>query len=221
MKLCGIDEAGRGPVIGPMVMAGVLIDEQDEETLKDLGVRDSKLVPAEKRPELAHRIEEHADRIHVRVLLPEEIDRAVLSESFNLNLLEAKTSAEIITELKPDKAILDCPSTNPAAYVETVRKFLPREMRSRDIVAEHKADAKYPVVSAASIIAKVRRDSEIDIIRADLKEEIGSGYPSDPATKKFLKENWKKYSERGIFRKSWSSWQELEEGSKQRNLFDF
>lgn len=218
MRICGIDEAGRGPVIGPMVIAGTLINDHQDEDLKKMGVKDSKLLSAEQRHVLLHKIETEVLAYKSIVIPAEEIDSAVFG-MLNLNGLEAKKSAEIINHLKPDKVILDCPSTNLSAYTFEVKKYLHSELRDRlEIVAEHKADAKYPSVAAASIIAKVSRDSEIDLIKADIGKDFGSGYPSDPSTKEFLAENYDKYN---IFRKSWSSWRVLADAKKQTSLADF
>ncbi|MGM5488360.1 MAG: ribonuclease HII [Nanobdellota archaeon] len=200
---CGIEEAGRGPVIGPMVMVGVLGTKEDEQALQALGVKDSKLLSPKRREQLYPRILEHIRKYKIMILSPKDIDAALASETMNLNLLEGKTSATIIDELKPEVAILDCPSTNPPAYREYVRKQL---SHGTEIIAEHKADVNHTIVAAASIIAKVTRDREIKKIEETYNVCIGSGYPSDKKTQIFLKDNYKKYD---VFRKSWSSYKRL------------
>ena len=214
--ICGVEEAGRGPVIGPMVMCGVLIDEKDSSKLKAIGVKDSKLLTPMQREQLFNKIKEIVKEYEIVIIPASDIDDALESEHLNLNWLEAITSAKIINKLDPDKAILDCPSTNIKAYSDYVNKNLNVDVK---IIAEHKADVKYPVVSAASILAKVTRDMEIKKIKDKIGINLGSGYPSDETTQQFLKENWSKYPD--IFRKTWSSYKKVALVSKQRGLREF
>jgi len=216
MLICGIEEAGRGPVIGPMVLCGVLINQDEEYKLIKLKVKDSKLLTPKQRENLFNKLIKIIKKYKVIIIHPKEIDNAVSSDKLNLNWLEAIKSAEIINELRPDIAILDCPSNNTKAYKEYVEKHLKAKVGIR---AEHKAESKFPVVAAASIIAKVIRDKEIKKIQSRIKENIGSGYPSDPITVKFLKENYKKYPT--IFRKSWISYKGVMEKKSQKTLADF
>lgn len=203
MIICGVEEAGRGPVIGPMVMAGVTIDEKDSDKLTSMGVKDSKLILPAKREKLYDLVLEAVISYKIIILQAHEVDAALLDPDMNLNWLEAHTSAKIIDELECDKAILDCPSNNELAYKQYVEKLLSRKI---EIVAEHKADLNYPVVSAASILAKVTRDREIMKLKQKVGEDFGSGYPSDPKTVSFLKGNFRRYD---IFRKTWSSYKRL------------
>lgn len=212
----GIDEAGRGPVIGPLVMAGVKIKEKDEKKLIDLGVKDSKLLAPLQRERMFDPILEIVDKYKIIIISPQEVDDALNSETTNLNWLEADHSIKIIDELKADKAILDAPSNNIEKYTEYVEN---NSKAKTQIIAEHKADMNYPVVSAASILAKVTRDSEIEKIKQKIKMNFGSGYPSDPITQGFLKKHYKDYPE--IFRKTWSSYKKLVEGKKQKSISDF
>jgi len=212
--VCGIDEAGRGPVIGPMVMAGILIDERDTIKLKNIGVKDSKELSAKKREELYKEITKIVKNYKILIIQPKEIDDALNSNELNLNRLEAIKTALIINALKPDKAILDCPSTNPRDYVNYLKLFL--KNKELKIDAGHKYDSKFIEVGAASILAKVTRDLQIKKIQMHIKENIGSGYASDPYTIKFLKENYHKYPE--IFRKSWSTYKKA---ANQKNLNEF
>ncbi len=215
--ILGIDEAGRGPVIGPLVITGISIDEKDIDKLKRLGVKDSKLLSPRQREEMFDKIINAAKGYKTIIIQPEEIDSALKSESLNLNWLEAIKSAEIINFLKPEKAIVDCPSNNIPAYTNFLKKYL-KNIKT-ELVVEHKADFKYAVVSAASIIAKVTRDNEIKEIQKKIKEPIGSGYPSDPVTVDFLKKNYDNYPE--IFRKEWASWKNINKKKKQKSLKDF
>ncbi len=216
VMLCGIDEAGRGPVIGPLVICGAVIKEGDEFKLKVIGIKDSKLLIPKKREELYNIIKDMVD-YRVLVIKPKEIDDALKDEELNLNKLEAIKSAFIINELKPDKAILDCPSNNIKAYEDYLKEFI--DDKKTVIKAEHKADMNYIIVSAASIIAKVVRDGEIKKIKEKIKKDFGSGYPSDPKTQDFLKKYYDVYPD--IFRKEWASYKEVVNKKRQKSLVDF
>ena len=215
MHILGIDEAGRGPVIGPMVMAGVVIKPSDEDKLLELGVKDSKMLTPRKREELFLYIKSHYPYRYV-VIPPSEIDTHVNSDDSNLNLLEALHTAGIINHFakKIDRAIIDCPSNNIEAYKRIIEKKLIKRI---ELIVEHGADKKYIVVSAASIIAKVIRDNLIEDLKNRIGIDFGSGYPSDPATREFLEKYFDKYD---FFRKSWSSWNKLKNG-KNKSLKDY
>ena len=215
--ICGIDDAGRGPVIGPLVMAGVSINQDDEDKLIKIKVKDSKLLTPKQRSFLYGKIIKIVKAYKIVIIPPEEVDQAVQKDDgLNLNWLEANKSIDIIHELKPDIAILDSPSNNLKSY----RQYIEKKLKIRvGIRAEHKADVKFPVVSAASILAKVTRDSEIEKLQKKIKEPIGSGYSSDPVTQEFLKNSYEKYP--GIFRHSWFSYKDVVEKKFQKTLTDF
>jgi len=218
--ICGIDEAGRGPLIGPMVMVGVLIDDVDEVLLKKIGVKDSKMVPQHKRVIMAEEIKKVVKDYSIIKSEAKEIDETLESEDSNLNWLEADKTIEILAKLKPEIAYIDCPSTNINAY----KMYLENGLRNKGIekmklVVEHKADETYPVSSAASIIAKVVREQSIEDIKKKINKNFGSGYPSDPFTKAFLEKYWDKYPE--IFRKSWSSYKKIVASKNQMKLGEF
>ncbi len=215
--LCGVEEAGRGPVIGPMVMCGITIDEKKEKDLKKIGAKDSKLLTPKQREYLYKKIIAIVKDYKVEILSPKMIDDALNSPDLNLNWLEALTSAKIINKLKPDKVILDCPSNNIKAYSDYVMKHL--DNKKIELIAEHKADLNHPVVGAASIIAKVLRDKEIEKIKKIIKVNFGSGYPSDPITQEFLKKNYKKYKQ--YFRQTWSTYTEVKNQAGQKKLGEF
>lgn len=215
--LCGVEEAGRGPVIGPLVMCGVLIDEKDEDKLRAIGAKDSKLLTPRTREILFDQIKNMVKDYKIIITQPAEIDKVLLSKDSNLNWLEADISAKLINALMPDKAVLDCPSPNIRAYKEYVRKQL--DDKKIKIIAEHKADVKYPVVSAASILAKVTRDREIEKLKKKIGMNFGSGYPSDAITKGFLKKHYKDFP--NIFRKTWASYKKVAGDKKQKNLGEF
>ncbi|MFH1637905.1 MAG: ribonuclease HII [Candidatus Woesearchaeota archaeon] len=211
--ICGIDEAGRGPLIGPMVISGVVLEEKDGIKLKGLGVKDSKLVLQPKRVKLEKEIMRIAKSYKVIVVPAKEIDDALESADMNLNKLEAVKTAMIINALKPSAAIVDCPSNNIEAYEAYLRIFL--KDKNIKLIVEHKADLNHIESAAASILAKVRREEEISNLKKKFGD-FGSGYPSDPKTKEFLKKNYNKCPE--IFRKSWSTFQKV---VGQKTLKDF
>lgn len=220
MLTIGVDDAGRGPIIGPMVLAGVLVDEKMRTELRLLGVKDSKQVLHPKRIKLAKAIKEKVIAYKIVKSTPEEIDHAVL-RGRNLNTLEAQKTAEIINALNTKKEkiriMIDCPSTNPAAWKRTLFEFL-EHTNNLEIMCEHRADVNYVEASAASILAKVTREEEVEKLKKEYGA-IGSGYPSDPNTKEFLKKNAKKLENSGIFRKSWSTWRKIIPEHKQSTLF--
>ncbi|MAG50497.1 ribonuclease HII [archaeon] len=213
--ILGIDEAGRGPIIGPLVIAGALIEESNIPKLEALGARDSKLLTPKKREELFEKIKLSIKKHKIIKILPKEIDEALSSDSLNLNWLEAHKTAEIINSLNPDKAIIDSPSPNLNAYKNYIYELL--KNKDIELIVEHKAE-KYPIVAAASILAKVTRDREIEIIKKKYGN-CGPGYTSNETTQKFIKENFEKHPE--IFRKTWSTYKKLVSGKKQKKLGEF
>ena len=189
MRIVGVDDAGRGSIIGPLVIAGVLFNEEDLPQLKDLGVKDSKVLSPNRREKLAEEIKKLALKYHVIKLQPAEIDKVVESNRklHKLNRLEAQTMAKVIEVLKPDMAYVDASDVLADRFKYHILECLPFSVQ---IISEHKADAKYPIVSAASIIAKVERDKAIAELTSKYGK-IGCGYPTDPETLEFL-ENWMK-----------------------------
>jgi len=216
--ICGIDEAGRGPVLGPLVMCGLLVKEEDEKGLVKLKVRDSKLLTKVKRESLFDKIKDISYKYEIIAIYPDEIDHAVNNhDGLNLNKLEARKSAEIINLLKPDKAIVDAPSNNIKSYKQYLFELI--NNKKIKLILEHKADLNYPIVSAASILAKVTRDNEIEKIKKKIKIDFGSGYMSDPKTVNFLEKYYEKYPE--LFRKSWLPYRDIVNKKFQSKLEDF
>lgn len=216
MLIAGIEEAGRGPVVGPMVLCGVMIKEEKMNELMTTGVKDSKALTPERRTELFPKIKELAEKVCTAQITPEEIDCKTGKK--NLNYLEAVKMAELIDELKPDKAIIDTPSPNLNSFKQLIKSLAKHKC---EIICEHKADVNYPVVSASSIIAKVLRDKEITKLEKELKITIGSGYPSDPVTQKFLETYWKQLAHLPFVRNSWDTVVTLKNKKAQKNMADF
>jgi len=223
MLVIGIDDAGRGPVIGPMVIAGCLVSEEVEKEFKEKGVKDSKLLTPRRREALAKLIKEKAVSCKIIQINPEEIDMRN-GNGTNLNQLEAIKMAEIVNALNKKtesiRVFIDCPSVNRTAWGNYLKKFI-ENPANLEFVIEHKADVNYPCVSAASILAKTARDEEIEKLKKKLGVNFGSGYPADPNTCKFLKEYSKKHEHDGIFRKTWSTWKDLCSSKKQKKLEEF
>jgi len=217
--IAGIDEAGRGAVIGPLVIAGVCADEKTVNSLKKIGVKDSKLLTPKKREVLAEKIDEMVKDVIVIKVGPCKID-SHRKGGVNLNQIEAMKMADITNFLKPDKIYIDCPEKNLEKFNGFVKKMVRCEPEP-EIIMENKADLRYPVVAAASIIAKVERDKEID----ELKKKhgnIGSGYPSDEVTVNWLKnhmEDNKKFPD--IVRRTWMTAELMEKEKLQTKLGSF
>lgn len=213
---CGIDEAGRGPVMGPMVVAGVLVNNEDE--LIDLKVKDSKMLSPDRRESLAKEIKQ-CSTYTIRVFTAEEMDEMRAEKS--LNQIEAELFASIIDELCDNMttAYLDAASTDEEKFERMVSDFLEDEF---DIISRHAADESYPCVSAASIIAKTKRDQKMKDIEEKLDSEIGSGYPSDMRTKNFLNRWAEEKGELPPYtRKSWQTAKEVMNRVKTKSLDDF
>ncbi len=204
MLVAGVDDSGRGCVIGPLVIAGVLIEKDNVPELIELGVKDSKLLSSQRRRELAVKIKRIALKYGIIELSPVEIDEVVRlgKRLHRLNRLEAQAMARIIEALKPDVVYVDASDIKEKRFADHISELLTIEA---EIVSEHKADRKYPIVSAASIVAKVERDREI----RDLTEkygDFGCGYPTDPKTTSFLRrylERFGRYPD--DVRKSWKT----------------
>jgi ribonuclease HII len=205
--ILGIDEAGRGSVIGPLIIVGVLITEEQSKIMEKYIKRDSKRYTPNRREELYYFVEKHAKVIKVEKILPTEIDR-LRNRNISLNEIEAKHMSNIINTIlnegySIDKTIIDSCDTDPNRFKNRVKRYLQERI---NIVTEHKADEKYTVVSAASIIAKVIRDREIKSLEKKYGE-IGSGYPSDPITRNFIEKNLDKTID--IIRYTWKTLRKL------------
>lgn len=204
MEVLGIDEAGRGPVLGPLVVAGIVIPEEKNTILERMGVKDSKRLTPNRRKVLARKLKNMFEYETVSISAS-DIDN-LREKGFNLNEIERMAMVKVIEKLNFDKAILDSVDIKPDRFVRDIKEVV----GDLDISAEHKADDNYIQVAAASIIAKYNRDEAISEINKDYRKMggIGSGYPSDPTTKEFLT-NFT-YDEMPDFvRKSWATVEKL------------
>jgi len=204
--VAGVDDAGRGPVIGPLIIAGVGLPESKLYLLKRIGVKDSKELTPSKRKRLAMLIERISHKISIKVIDVSLIDSAVLRRNYNgLNHLEAVYVAVVIREIAPHTVYVDSPDIFPTRFKNMITKCLPAELRHIDVVCENKADKKYVATAAASIIAKEAREHIIKKLKLKFGD-FGSGYPSDPKTIEFLRRYYMKYGEfPPIVRRSWST----------------
>ena len=179
MKICGVDDAGRGSMIGPLVIAGISIEKKDLSKLRKLGVRDSKKLTPKKRELLYKEIIKIVDDFHVIRIPPKTIDKFVFQH--NLNHLEAKKMAEVITNLKPHTSYVDSCDVNASRFGREISDLSGKSK----VKSYHYADSRFVVVSAASIIAKVSRDRSI--ARLNKSSNLGSGYPSDKKSVSYVK----------------------------------
>ena len=206
--VCGIDEAGRGAVIGPLTIVGVALPETKLEKLVDLGVKDSKQLSPEKRNELFGKILKLTAKWECAEISPQCIDAAIKLEKSNLNQLELQHMAQICLSLEPDIVYIDALGPDARRFERRLREMIQLEGRQTklgvsrkndsiggysseksniQIIAKNKADETIPVVSAASILAKVQRDRRIETLKMESAEDFGSGYPSDPRTRAALR----------------------------------
>jgi len=194
----GIDEAGRGSIIGPLLIAGISIMKSEIPKLQSIGVKDSKLLTQKARDKLYQFIIDIADSICVYRIECDEIDKNVFLK--NLNKMEAEVMAIVVNNIQAETIYVDSCDVNPLRFKENIER---RIASSPKLYCLHRADVVNGVVAAASIIAKVERDSALQEIR-NVYPEIGSGYPSDSNTMNFIKMWIARYGQAPQFaRKSW------------------
>lgn len=202
VQICGVDDAGRGSMLGPLVIAGVSLNKTDIPKLSLLGVKDSKQLTPKSREELYKKIIALVDDYYVAKISPKTIDISV--ENHNLNHLEAKYMAKVISKLNPDMSYVDSCDVNPQRFGKEITLL----SNNKKVRSYHHADSRFVVVSAASIIAKVTRDRTIEKLRKN--HDVGSGYPSDSKTINFVKSYYQTNQTLPIFvRKSWKPTQKI------------
>ncbi len=179
MQVCGVDEAGRGSLLGPLVIAGVSLKKEKIRKLKSMGIRDSKKLTPLQREKLYKKIIKFVDNYYIAKINPYTIDKSV--NKHELNNLEAKYMAKVISKLNPNISYVDSCDVNPSRFGKKISKLA----KKGRIKSYHNADNRFVIVSAASILAKVNRDRAIKNIQK--KHNIGSGYPSDSKTIVFVK----------------------------------
>ncbi len=176
---CGVDEAGRGSVMGPLVVGSVYVDKDDD--LKRIGVKDSKKLTEKTRERMYDEIVSVCKEYCTVIISAEEIDEK--RKKLTLNVIELEMFQEATSKMKVDVVYADCPDPNEMMFSSA----LSVRLNNTDVIGRHKADDTYPVVSAASIIAKVTRDRMIEDIQKEFGMDIGSGYPSDELTMDFIR----------------------------------
>ena len=197
--ICGVDEAGKGPVIGPLVVAAVAV--KNAKDIQELGVKDSKQLTPVKRRELSNIIKDKFDYT-IEIIEAEKVDE--YRKQNKLNDLNREAFEKLISKLNPNVAYVDAADVNEHRFGKQIKEKLTNE-NDTDIISMHKADEKIDVVAAASIIAKETREEEIKRLKKKIGD-FGSGYPSDERTIKFLKSF---YADNGKWptgtRKSWKT----------------
>jgi len=217
--ICGVDEAGRGPVIGPLVFAGALF--KNDSKLVELKVRDSKKINPKRREKLAEIIKEIAINYEILEIPAKDIDD--MRKVMTLNEIEVNGFIKIIKKLKPEICYVDSADVNEKRFSNDILAGLSYKP---EIISKHKADDIYPIVGAASILAKTRRDEEIKKIELELTEKInlplGSGYPADPITQNFLNRWVEKFGKLPPYtRHSWKTSQNIINQKSIKKLDDF
>ena len=211
--IIGIDEAGRGCIIGPMVICAAAINPMEEYKLKEIGVKDSKKLSPKQRealyPQVAHMCKYATVKVSAEEL-------TTLMDRHSLNEIEAMKIAQLIDQLAlPDAtAFIDSPDNIPSNFSKRVEKYLKSKAR---LVSANKADDTYLIVGAASIIAKVTRDREIEKIKKEIGVDFNSGYTSDPVTQKIVAERKNYPLLDQYLRKKWSTLRE----KNQKTLSEF
>ncbi|MHA2119247.1 MAG: ribonuclease HII [Candidatus Thorarchaeota archaeon] len=217
--IAGVDEAGRGPMIGPMVICGVLLNPEVIPKLEEIGTKDSKTLSPSRRLFLSKKIRSLAVKIEIRSVSAADIDR--LRKRTTLNEIEVTEFVSVVKSLKPQEVYLDAADVNAERFGDKIGELSGLAAKGAVIVSEHKADSKYPIVSAASILAKVERDRIIDEMHREYGD-FGSGYPSDPKTIEFVSSLVKDRQKLPpIIRKSWESVRKIRESAEQFKLDSF
>lgn len=202
MQICGIDDAGRGSMLGPLVIAGISLDKRKLRKLSSLGVKDSKKLSPKSREQLYKEIIKLVDNYYITKISPRIIDASVKNHC--LNGLEAKYMAKVVSKLNADTSYVDSCDVNPVRFGKEISHL----SNNHKIKSYHHADSRFVVVSAASILAKVSRDKAISKLRKS--HDLGSGYPSDSVTVKFVKKYYQINKVMPNFvRKSWKPVQKI------------
>lgn len=203
----GVDEAGRGPCIGPLVIGCVIATPVQEEKLKSLGVKDSKQLSPHQRESLIIHIQQYSVACSTLVISPEQLNFMHYHDRLTLNEIETRGFSQILNEISPKPMLifLDAADVNENRFGHEIQQQL---LFSCDkIISKHKGDSLFTIVGAASILAKVRRDQIVESYTVEYPN-IGSGYPSDPITIQFLESYYRLHKSFPPFVRTW--WKTIE-----------
>ncbi|MCH1442491.1 MAG: ribonuclease HII [Candidatus Poseidoniaceae archaeon] len=213
MRLVGVDEAGRGPVLGPLVVGLLSIPKEDEYLLEEQHIEDSKHLSHAKRKLhyewINQQVVERGWYVDTIICQPNRIDNAVYAKG--LNILEVDLFSSILNRHHRSfnqklEILLDACDVNEKRFSNRISNRLSDwPWAETTMVAEHKADTNHRIVGGASILAKVVRDMEIERIALEVGKPVGSGYPSDPNTVKALPDLIKKNGIHKDIRWSWAT----------------
>lgn len=213
MQQFGVDEAGKGPVLGPMVAACVVADP----TTLPAEIDDSKSLTPTRREAFARQLRDDSDvSIAISRVSPDRID----DPGTDMNTLTVAAHAEALAAVTADglSGVVDGADTDADRFARRITNKLDAEIELR---AEHGADETYPLVGAASVIAKVERDAAVETLRGEYGD-VGSGYPSDPTTRAFLAEYVREHGQLpGCARASWKTSKDVLDSAEQSTLDSF
>ncbi len=199
-----------------MVIAGVMIDEKDEDKLRKIGAKDSKVLSPHQRERLYPLIKKIAKDYVALKVSAKEIDE--MRKEKNLNIIEAEKMAQIIKALNADKAYVDTPQASTGKFKAILLNLA---QNHTEIIAENYCDERYPVCSAASIIAKVERDSEVEKIKKIVGFDFGVGYSHDSRSIEFVKKCLKEKKFLEYIRQSWVTVDSLKSKKEQKSLKEY
>ena len=199
-----------------MVIAGVMVEKEDEIKLKRIKVKDSKLLTPQQREKLYPLIRKIAKDIAIIKISARELDE--MMETRNLNRIEAEKMAEIIKALGADIAYVDAPQVSTDKFKNYL---LALAKNHTEIIAENYADKKFPTVSAASILAKVERDREVEEIKKVVGFDFGVGYSHDERSIAFVRKCLKEGKHLEFIRHKWSTVENIKKEKKQKKLEQF
>lgn len=201
-------------MLGPLVICVAVAEKEKEGELRRIGVKDSKLLTPKRREKLVEKIKKICRELAVGKITASSLNEMMKKHS--LNEIEAMEMGKLFSSLKhpPELIYVDSPDSVEKMFCNRLKRYY---KGNAELICEHKADFNYPIVSAASIIAKVERDAVIEQIKKEFSCDFGSGYTSDERTIEFLKNNFHRQQLHKYLRKEW----ETVERMKQRKLSDF
>ncbi len=208
--IAGIDEAGRGPVIGPLVICGVLFEKNMNGHLRSIGVRDSKTLTPKRRRNLAAQVLKIAGKVEFEVISAEVIDR-LRTKGISLNDIEVDGFVAVLKRLRPSEVYVDAADVDARRFGDNLADKSGLGKDGCLLISEHKADSRYHIVSAASILAKEERERRLSLMHEEFGD-FGSGYPNDPKTVAFIQSLLKADEDLPlVVRRTWKSIKRIRE----------